>query len=125
MTETTGAKRHPFLEDLADDVVLTSNTIREPVIGKDAVLRIIRAGAGIYEKQTTTYIKRIDDSRTLLEYDADLVGGRTVHAIVVIDWNEDNRAQKLNIGFAPLGGALAFATRLGELLPQDDRKLAI
>lgn len=125
MSETTDVPRHPFLDDLADDVTLISNVLQGEVKGKNAVLATIKTGAQIYANQTTTYLNRLSDGRTLIEYDAELVGGRQVHAVVVIDWNKDNKATKLNIGFAPLGGALAFSTRLGELLAGTDYNAAL
>jgi len=120
MTDSTG-KRHPFLDDLADDVVLTTNALTDTVSGKEAVLRVVKAGSTVYARQTPTYHKKIDESRTLFEYDAELVGGRTVHAAVIIDWNGEGKASKLFLTFAPLGGALAFALRVGEILDQGDR----
>lgn len=125
MSETTDVPRHPFLDDLADDVTLISNVLQGEVKGKNAVLATIKTGAQIYANQATTYLNRLSDGRTLIEYDAELVGGRQVHAVVVIDWNNDNKATKLNIGFAPLGGALAFSTRLGELLAGTDYTAAL
>ncbi len=125
MNETSHAPRHPFLDDLADDVTLISNVLLDEVKGRNAVLKTIKTGAEIYATQTTTYLNRLSDGRTLIEYDAELVGGRQAHAVVVIDWNKDNKATKLNIGFAPLGSALAFSTRLGELLAGTDAKAAL
>jgi len=116
MSNTVEVKRHPFLEDLADDVVLVSGIIPEKIKGKDAVIATIRLGGEIYASQTVTYLNRLSEDRTLMEYDAALVTGHEVHAVVVINWNSDNKVSKLNISFAPLDGALAFATRLGELI---------
>ncbi|MBW9054630.1 hypothetical protein [Rhizobium mesosinicum] len=115
MSEAASERRHPFLDDLADDVVLISNVLQGEVRGSDSVLATIKTGSQIYASPPT-YHNRLNDGRTLIEYDAELVGGRKVHAVVVVDWNGDNKASRVNIGFAPLGGALAFATRLGELL---------
>lgn len=117
MTVTQDPSRHPFLEDLAEDVVLTTNTLNEKVVGKDSVLQVVATAGKIYISQTTTYLNKISDGRTLLEYDAEIVGGRSVHAVVVVDWNSAGKVSHLNIGFSPLGGALSFATQLGGLLP--------
>ncbi len=119
MTDQMHPGRHPFLEDLAADVVLTTNVLKRPVTGRDKVLRIVKAGSAIYASQKATYLKRFDDQRSLFEYDADLVGGRVVHGIVVIDWHDDGTVSHLNIGFSPLSGALSFAVKLGEQLHGD------
>jgi hypothetical protein len=39
MTDQMKPGRHPFLEDLAADVVLTTNVLKRPVAGRDKVLR--------------------------------------------------------------------------------------
>jgi hypothetical protein len=121
MTNAKGPSRHPFLEDLADDVILTTNTLNEKVEGKVSVLEVVGTAGKIYISQTTTYLNKISDGRTLLEYDAEIVGGRTVHAVVIVDWNLAGKVSHLNIGFSPLGGALSFATQLGALLPDGKR----
>ncbi len=119
MTDQMKPERHPFLEDLAADVVLTTNVLKRSVTGRDKVLRIVKAGGAIYTSQKPTYLKRFDERRSLFEYDADLVGGRTLHGVVVIDWNDDGTISHLNIGFSPLTGALSFALKLGEQLEGD------
>lgn len=116
MTHKDAPGRHPFLDDLATDVVLTTNVLRRPVAGREQVSRIVKAGGAIYLKQTPTYFKKIDDKRSLLEYDANLVGGHTVHGIVVIDWDSAGAVSHLNIGFSPLSAALSFAAKLREQL---------
>lgn len=116
MNQTNGAARHPFLDDLSDEVTLLTNVLRNEVRGKSAVLTTIRTGAQIYKSQTTTYQNHLSDRRSLIEYDAELVGGQHVHAVVLIDWDEARKVTKLNIGFAPLDGAIAFSSRLEALL---------
>jgi hypothetical protein len=110
------AKRHPFLHDLAEDVALVTNALSTHVNGRKQVLRIVTSGARLYESQTPTYLKTVDETRTLFEYDAELVGGRQVHGVVVIDKNAAGEVTHLNIGFSPLDSALSFAVRLGELI---------
>ncbi len=83
------------------------------------MLRIVEAGGAIYASQKPTYLKKFDGKRSLFEYDADLVGGRTVHDVVVIDWTDDGTVSHLNIGFSPLTGALSFAVKLGERVEGD------
>lgn len=116
MDQTSGAARHPFLEDLSDGVTLLTNVLPNEVRGKNAVLTTIRTGAQIYARQTTTYQNHLSDGRSLIEYDAELIGGQHVHAVVLIDWDEARKVTRLNIGFAPLDGAIAFSSRLEALL---------
>ncbi len=125
MSEQKNAGRHPFLDDLSENVVLTTNVMNENVVGKENVLRVVGAAGKIYKSQTTTYFEKLNDGKTLLEYDAAIVGGRTVHAVVVVDWNKQGAVSHLNIGFSPLGGALSFAAQLGELLPHEQRLAAL
>lgn len=120
MTDQKSAGRHPFLEDLADDVVMTSAVLNEQVFGKENVLKVVGAASKIYLNQRPTYMEKLPGNKTLLEYDADIVGGRTVHGVVVLDWNSAGLVSHLNIAFSPLGGALSFAIQLGQLLPKGD-----
>ncbi|MET0256531.1 MAG: hypothetical protein ABW193_12080 [Luteibacter sp.] len=108
--------RHPFLDDLSDDVVLITNALPEPVKGREAVLRSVKAGGSLYLSQKPTFLKRVDDSRSLFQYDAELEGGRHAECVVVIHWNADNRVSRLHISFAPAGAAQSFSTRLAEKL---------
>jgi len=64
MTDQMKPGRHPFLEDLAADVVLTTNVLKRPVAGRDKVLR---AGGAIYSSQKPTYLKKFDEKRSLFE----------------------------------------------------------
>lgn len=119
MSENKSAGRHPFLEDLADDVVMTTNVMNEKLIGKSNVLRAVGAASKIYLKQTPTYSNKLSDGRTLLEYDAEIVGGHLLHGTLVIDWNTNGTVSHLNLGFSPLDGALSFASQLENLLSED------
>lgn len=110
------ATRHPFLEDLADDVVLITNVLPAPVEGREAVLRSVKAGASLYISQTPTFLKRVDESRSLFQYDAELEGGRSAECVVVIHWNDNSQVSKLHVSFAPAGAAQSFSTRLAERL---------
>jgi len=113
---TATPSRHPFLDDLSENVVLISNAFDGTVQGRDAVLGIVKAGASIYLAQKPTFLKRVDESRSLFQYDADLEGGRRAECVVVIHWNAENQVSKLHISFAPAGAAQSFSTRLAEKL---------
>lgn len=111
--------RHPFLDDLAAEVTLVTNVLSAPVHGREHVLRVVRAGAGLYMDQKPSYLRDIDQHRTLFEYDARLLGGGDVHGVVIIDKNAAGQVIHLNIGFSPQGGAMNVALRLSQLLNTD------
>jgi hypothetical protein len=113
---TTQPSRHPFLDDLAPGVVLSSNVLMQPLCGRENVLRVVELVGKIYRSQEPTYLKEIDPGRSLFEYEADLAGGRRVHGVVVIDRNPAGEVIRLNIGFSPMAGAQSIAVRLGEAM---------
>lgn len=110
----TSESRHPFMDDLADDVVLVTNAMDEPVEGRAAVLAAVKIGSSIYASQVPTYLHRIDERRSLFEYDAVLEGGRKAQCAVIIYWNADNKVEKLHLSFTPGAAARSFATRFAD-----------
>lgn len=108
--------RHPFLEDLAEDVVLTTIILTEERRGRAEVLQVIKAAGSLYAAKGPSAPVRLPDGRMLIESTATLQGGRKLQAVVVAGWSGDE-VTLLSILFAPLGSALAFALRLGEVLP--------
>jgi hypothetical protein len=48
---TSGTQRHPFLEDLAENVTLISSILREPVTGRALVLKVVKSTASLYLDQ--------------------------------------------------------------------------
>lgn len=114
MTSSTDGKRHPFLDDLAENVVLFTDTIDEPVEGRDAVLATVKIGSTIYVSQNPTYFQRIDERRSLFEYDAVLEGGRSAQCVLVLYWNADNQIDKMHLSYAPGAASRSFGTRLAD-----------
>lgn len=101
-------KRHPFLDDLAEDVSLISSVLRQEVTGRDRVLKVVKAGAAQYLRQTPTFLRDVDDRR-FFEYDLELDGGIAGKGLVSILRNDHGQVTQLNIAFSPLGAVLAMA----------------
>lgn len=101
-------KPHPFLDDLADHVVLLTSVLRQPVAGRDRVLKVVKAGASQYVTQTPLFLGSIGD-RTYFEYKAALSGGEEATGLVSIVKNADGEVIELHIGFSPLGAILRIA----------------
>lgn len=102
------AKRHPFIDDLGADVVLVSSVLRQPVRGRDLVLKVVKAGASQYATQKPRFLGSIGE-RTYFEYDVDLVGGGEAAGLVSILRNAAGEVTDLHIAFSPLGAVLAIA----------------
>jgi hypothetical protein len=105
---TTQAQRHPFLDDLADDVVLTTSILRSQVRGRDAVLKVVRSGASQYARQTPTFLGDVGD-RTYFEYALTLHDGAEGAGLVAIRRNAERKVIGLEIAFSPLGVLLSMA----------------
>lgn len=101
-------QRHPFLDDLAQDVVLHTSILPEPVSGRAEVLRVVQAGARLYKRQTPTFLGAIE-GRGVFEYDVELADGATAHGLVSMVRNADGEVTRLHITFSPLGAVLAMA----------------
>ena len=105
---TEQAKRHPFLDDLDDDVVLVSSVLRRPVQGRDLVLKVVKAGASQYAAQKPRFLGSIGE-RSYFEYDVDLVGGSDAVGLVSIFRDADSQVSHLHVAFSPLGAVLSIA----------------
>ena len=107
--------RHPFLDDLAEDVILTSSVLRSSVTGRDRVTHIVKTGGGLYRRQTPTFLGHVED-RGLFEYDFEL--DDVVEASGLVSFRRDGRGEitHLHIAFSPLGAVLSIATSLREQL---------
>ncbi len=116
MTETT--HRHPFLDDLGDDVALTSSVLRQPARGRDTVLKIVKAGASQYTSQTPRFLGHLG-ARSYFEYDVDLVGGGKAVGLVAIHRDDAGKVTDLHIAFSPLGSVLALAAGVRDTLVAD------
>lgn len=113
MTETT--HRHPFLEDLGEDVTLVSSILRRPVRGRDMVLKVVKAGASQYTSQTPRFLGHLGP-RSYFEYEVDLVGGGKASGLVAIRRDDAGKVSNLHIAFSPLGSVLAIAAKVRDQL---------
>jgi len=105
---TTQPQRHPFLDDLADDVVLISSVLRRQVAGRDAVLKVVKSGASQYAKQSPTFLGDVGD-RTYFEYDVTLRDGLEGTGLVSIRRDARRKVTGLEIAFSPLAVVLSIA----------------
>ncbi|HEX3984860.1 MAG TPA: hypothetical protein VHX12_14290, partial [Acidisoma sp.] len=83
MSHTQG-DRHPFLGDLTADAELTSSVLRGPVIGRDDIRLAVNTVGTFYASQTPTFLQSVG-SRLFLEYEAVLISGESLSAVVVVD----------------------------------------
>ena len=114
----TTLQRHPFLDDLAEDVVLTSSVLRATVAGRDHVARSVKAGSSLYRSQTPTFLGTVED-HGLFEYDIGLDGGVPASGLVSFRRNEAGKVTHLHISFSPLGAVLSIAAALRDQLADD------
>jgi hypothetical protein len=110
--------RHPFLDDLTSDVVVTSTLMRRPVSGREKVTRLVDAVGSLYVSQTVLFHGHCDN-RSLLQYEAELGNGKTIQGVVVVDRNADGSVPRVSVTFSPIDSVLSLATRLGLLLERD------
>jgi hypothetical protein len=116
-------KRHPFLDDLSDNVILVSSVLRREISGREAVLKIVKAGASQYLSQKPTFLKDVDDHR-FFEYDFDLEGGIAGKGLVSIVRDAGHKVVRLNISFSPLDAVIRMAEGARDALRDDfDRDL--
>lgn len=110
----TEPQRHPFLDDLADDVVLHTSILPAPVSGRAEVLRVVKAGGSLYRRQTPTFLGNIE-GRGIFEYDIELTDGTTARGLVSMVRNDSGEVTRLHITFSPLGAVLAMAQALAAI----------
>lgn len=113
MTEQT--KRHPFIDDLGETVVLESSILRRPVTGKELVLKVVKAGAGQYAAQKPRFLETVGE-RSFFEYDIDLVDGTAAVGLVTIRRDASGAVTHLHIAFSPLGAVQSMAAGVRDAL---------
>jgi hypothetical protein len=110
----TTPQRHPFLDDLAEDVILVSTILTEPVAGRDEVVRIVKAGASLYRRQTPVFLGDVD-GRGFFEYEVELTDGRLANGLVAMVRNDVGQVMRLHITFSPLASVLSIVRSLSDL----------
>jgi hypothetical protein len=110
----TTPQRHPFLDDLADDVTLVSTILAEPVTGRDEVVRIVKAGASLYRRQTPIFLGDVD-GRGFFEYEVELTDGKLASGLVSMVRNDAGQVTRLHIAFSPLASVLSIVRSLSDL----------
>ncbi len=112
-------ERHPFLDDLAEDAELTSTLMRRAVIGRENVKKLVTAVGTLYRSQTPLFLGSIEN-RTLLQYHAEMVNGKSIDGVAVIERDPSGTVQRVSVTFSPLDSALSLAARLA---PQVENEL--
>ena len=110
--------RHPFLDDLAEDVTLVSSVLRRSVAGRELVIKVVKAGGSQYVDQTPRFLGGVE-GRTFFEYDVTLVTGEKAQGLVAIGRNDIGEVTDLNITFSPLGAVLSIAEGMRAILVGD------
>jgi hypothetical protein len=110
--------RHPFLDDLTSDAVITSTLMRRPVSGRESVKKLVDAVGSLYVSQTPLFYGHCGN-RSLLQYEAKLGNGKTIQGVAVIERNADGSVPRVSVTFSPIDSALSLAARLGSLLEHD------
>ncbi|WP_431258525.1 hypothetical protein ACQ86G_29195 [Roseateles chitinivorans] len=114
----TEAKRHPFLDDLAEDVILTSSILRGSVKGRRDVLKVVKAGAAQYAQQTPIVLGDVGD-RSYFEYAVTLKDGTSGTGLVSIRRDGRRQVTSLEICFSPLQVVLSMAQGTRDLLADE------
>ncbi|SAL77388.1 hypothetical protein AWB71_05453 [Caballeronia peredens] len=115
---TIDGKRHPFLDDLTEESVLSSTLLRRDVTGRENIRKIVAAVGKLYTSQTPVFLGTTDD-RVLYQYEAELVTGQNISAITIIKRNADGSVPHVTVAFHPLDSVLALAGRLGGSVDAD------
>ncbi len=114
MNTTAESHRSSFLDELAHDASLTGTITLKPVTGMEEIARVLAAVGSLYASQTFTFEATVGE-REFLEYDAELIGGIEVHAIVALTRNKQGKVSHIDVGHGPLDGAIEMSARLSEL----------
>jgi hypothetical protein len=114
MSTTAESHRPSFLDELAHDASLTGTITRKPVTGMEEIARVLAAVGSLYASQTVTFEATVGE-REFLEYDAELIGGPAVHAIVALTRNKQGKVSHIDVGHGPLDGAIEMSARLSAL----------
>ena len=110
--------RHPFLDDLTEDAVLTSTLLRRRVLGRENIKIVIAAVGRLYKTQTPKFFGTFEN-RNLLQYEAVLVDGHAIRGVAVIEHDPDGSVPRVSVTFEPIDSAMHLSGRLAEILQHD------
>ncbi|WP_144140279.1 hypothetical protein [Paraburkholderia sp. BCC1884] len=110
--------RHPFLDDLTADAVLSSTIMRRSVSGRENIKKLVAAVGSVYETQTPLYLGSLGN-RSLLQYEAVLDNGKAIRGVAVVERNEAGGVEHVSVTFSPLDSALSLSARVGSLLERE------
>lgn len=100
-----------FAAALANDVVLEASVMRDPVEGRDAVMRVMGIASQIYESLVFTH-ESGNGSRSYLEWEATAFGGLVIRGVTVLTTDHAGRIVHAAIHHRPLDAALRFSQEM-------------
>jgi len=106
------ARRHPFLDDLADDVELVSSALRGTVQGRDAVRSVVEALARHYTAQMPWFLDDGGGMRSYVDFDLVLPDDRRGRGLVAIQRDPAGEVMGLNITFSPMDVVLVIGAAM-------------
>lgn len=107
-----------FLDDLAPHARLSGSILRESVIGKHTITRVVNAVRTFRKSQVTMYVEEVG-SRTFYESEAVLDTGTPMRDIVVIERDDKGLVTHVSIRSEPPNAVLSLSARLAPLLASD------
>lgn len=105
----------PWLHHLAPDAVLISSVLNRSLQGREAIIKVVQAVGGMYEKHTVVFRATFAD-RELLEYDALALGGVAIHGVVTLSRNAAGDISAVGIHHSPFDAINRISTALRERL---------
>ncbi|MFJ5298649.1 hypothetical protein ACIQAL_19210 [Pseudomonas sp. NPDC088368] len=105
----------PWLHQLAPDAILISSVLNRSLQGREAIIKVVQAAGGMYEKHTVVFRATFAD-RELLEYDALAFGGVAIHGVVTLSRNAAGNISAVGIHHGPLGAINKLSAALKERL---------
>jgi hypothetical protein len=104
-----------WLNHLVPDATLTASVLNRSLQGREAIIRVVQSAAEMYEKHTVMYHTSFGN-RTLLEYDAVLVGGTAIHGVLLLSNDADGNIVDVGIYHGPVGAINVLSATLEEKL---------
>jgi hypothetical protein len=105
----------PWLHQLTPDATLISSVLNRSLQGRDAIIKVVQAAGGMYEKHSVVFRAAFAD-RELLEYDALVLGGVAIHGVVTLSRNAAGDISGVGIHHGPLDAVNKLSAALKDRL---------
>lgn len=100
---------------LADDVVFRSPAVHTPQEGKALTTAYLTAALLVLGPGLTYHRELVGEDSAMLEFTT-VVGGKQVHGIDLMRWDDDGRLVEFTVMVRPLQGLTALVEAMGEAL---------